>query len=271
MSETPSNSTLVAAQDYEQNVATTTTGPFASILLEHANPQPGERVVDVACGTGVAARLAAPRVGATGVVVGVDVNPAMLAVASALPAPEGPTIDWCEGNASALPLPDHSFDLALCVAGLQFFPDRLQALQEMHRLLGTGGRVALCVWRSIEHYPAQRLIWGAIARYLNTTISAITPAYSLGDAGELRTLMESADFVDVEIVVRSCIVREPVTTDVVSRHLAAMPAIANMTTGELAALAEAVESEIGPALQGFVEGDRRLYPYSAHVALGRKR
>lgn len=84
MSQSQVDPALAAAENYERNVVTYSTGPFASILLEHANPQPGEHVIDIACGTGVVARQTAPRVGETGAVVGVDVNPHMIAVASNL-------------------------------------------------------------------------------------------------------------------------------------------------------------------------------------------
>ena len=83
MSETQPNPAVVATQNYEATLVKYTMRPFAALLLEEAQPQPGERLVDVACGTGVVARLAAPRVGAQGAVVGVDFNPAMLAVARA--------------------------------------------------------------------------------------------------------------------------------------------------------------------------------------------
>lgn len=154
MGEAQSNPALVAVENYEKNVVTYSTGPLAAILLEHADPQPGEHVVDVACGTGVVARQTAPRVGASGTVAGVDINPVMLAVARSLPAPQGASIDWREGSASALPLPDAAFDLVLCQAGLQFFPDRLTALREMYRVLRLSGRAAISCVRSLEHQPA---------------------------------------------------------------------------------------------------------------------
>jgi ubiquinone/menaquinone biosynthesis C-methylase UbiE len=153
MSQTPSAAAFAAAQNYERSLVTYTMRPFTTILLEHANPQPGERVVDVACGTGIAARQTAPRVGVTGMLVGVDLNLAMLAVARSQPALAGAVIDWREGNAQALPLPDGAFDLALCQRGLQFFPDRGAALHELVRVLAPGGRVAVSVWRSLEHSP----------------------------------------------------------------------------------------------------------------------
>lgn len=274
MSETQPDPALAAAENYEKNVVTYTTGPFAAILIEHANPQPGERVLDVACGTGVVARGAAPRVGAAGVVAAVDLNPAMLTVARSLPAPEGALIDWREGSALALPLPDGGFDLVFCQAGLQFFPDRPAALREMRRMLRPGGRAVISVWRSLEHNPASQLIWGTIARHLNTTTSAIAPAFSLGEEGELRSLLESAGFADVTVIARSYTVREPRSPQLIARILASVagvaPVYAAMQAEERAALAEAVEREIGPALQNYVEGGEQLYPMSVHIAVARK-
>jgi ubiquinone/menaquinone biosynthesis C-methylase UbiE len=273
MSETQNDPAIAAAKNYEKIVVTYTTAPFAAILLEQADPQPGEHVVDVACGTGIVARQAAPRVGANGEVVAVDINPAMLTVGRSLPAPQGAAIDWREGSALALPLPDSAYDLVLCQAGLMFFPDRSAALREMVRVLKPGGRVAVNVWRSPEHNPVSQLIWGTLARHLNTTISAINSAMSLGDAGELHALLETAGFSGVTVVARSYTVREPYTPRLMARILTAvswLPAIAAMTSEERDALADAIQDEIDPVLANYVEGDEQLYPMSAHIALARK-
>ena len=101
-------------------------------LVEVAALRPGERVLDVACGTGVVARLAAQQVGTAGQVTGVDLNAGMLAVARALSPPPGATITWVEGSAVAIDLADVQFDVVLCQQGLQFFPDQPAALWEMH-------------------------------------------------------------------------------------------------------------------------------------------
>src|SRR3990172_6827474 len=105
--------------------------PWSTILLSHAALQTRERVLDVACGTGIVARQAAPLVGTGGQVAALDMNPAMLGVARARPAPSGATITWQEGNAMALPFPDGAFDVVLCQHGLQFVPDRSSSLREM--------------------------------------------------------------------------------------------------------------------------------------------
>src|SRR5215472_13290367 len=109
------------AQLFDQFFRPTLFTPWARSLLQRAAPQSGEQVLDLACGTGTVAQLAAPLVGAEGSVVGVDINPGMLAVAQGQPKPPGTAITWRQGDATALDLPDDSFDLVLCQQGLQFF------------------------------------------------------------------------------------------------------------------------------------------------------
>src|SRR4051794_35688658 len=121
------------AEMYERYFVPAMFRPWARVLLEHAVPQAGERVLDVACGTGVVAREAAPLVGPLGQVVGVDMSSAMLAVASSLPVPAGAPISWQEGSALALPCEDGAFDIVLCQHGLPFFPQRAPAAREMRR------------------------------------------------------------------------------------------------------------------------------------------
>ena len=87
--------------------------PLATDLIDIAALGLGERVLDVACGTGVVARLAAERVGATGTVAGIDLNPGMLEVARSV-TPPSMAIEWHESSAEAIPLPDEAFDVVLC-------------------------------------------------------------------------------------------------------------------------------------------------------------
>jgi len=91
---------------------------WAQALVQLAAPEEGDRVLDVACGTGPVARYAAPLVGPTGRVIGLDLNAGMLAIARTMPQQEGVAIEWREGNATALPFPDASFDRVCCQQGL---------------------------------------------------------------------------------------------------------------------------------------------------------
>src|SRR5690242_10907757 len=138
-----------AAERYDRYVARYILGPWAPLLVDAAHLTPGERVLDVACGTGVVTRIAAERVGPAGHVIGLDLNPNMIAFARSRPVPEGAPIEWLEGSALDLPLDDAEVAIVLCQQGLQFFPDKALALREMRRVLGDGGRLALSVWSSI--------------------------------------------------------------------------------------------------------------------------
>ncbi len=275
MDETQNNPALVAAENYEKNVVTYTTGPFAAILLEHVNPRLGDHVIDIACGTGTVARQAAPHVGEIGAVVGVDINPHMIAVARSLPLPLGAAIDWREASALSLPVPDESFDLALCQSGLQFIPDRLGALREMYRALKLGGRVAISVMSAVEQNPVQNIVWPTIARHLDTPLETLTPAFTLGDAGELSMLLEEAGFSDVTVTPRSYTIRQPHSPNLVATIFAScagvLPKFAAMNEEERTALAQAAEAEINSARQQYIEGDEELYPTTMLIALGHKR
>ena len=129
---------------------------MGALVVALADPQPGEHVLDIACGTGLVARLAAQRVGGTGNVTGLDLNPGMLAVAASLASSDPPTnarITWQEASATNMPLPDAAYDIAYCQLGLQFFPDRAAAIRERYRVLVSGGRLGLMVWQSIQYTP----------------------------------------------------------------------------------------------------------------------
>jgi ubiquinone/menaquinone biosynthesis C-methylase UbiE len=156
--------TMEAAELYERYPARYILGPWAPLLVDAARLEAGERVLDVACGTGVVTRIAAKRVGATGRVVGVDLNPGMIAVARSIPAPIGASIEWFERTALDLRLEAASFDVVLCQQGLQFFPDRAIALQEMRRVLDHGGRLALNVWSGTGLYHSA--VVEALARFV---------------------------------------------------------------------------------------------------------
>src|SRR5687768_12935636 len=104
------NFTGTGAQNYERYFVPAIATPVAATLLAAADLRPGERVLDVACGTGVIARLAAARVGPTGTVTAIDIAPDMIDVARATPTPSGAAIDWQVGDANSLPFDDGAYD-----------------------------------------------------------------------------------------------------------------------------------------------------------------
>ena len=152
------------AENYQRFFVPAIGRPVADDLIGVAALQPGQRVLDVACGTGVVTRLAAERVGAAGVVAGLDVNPGMLAVARA-ETPSGLSIDWHEASVESMPLPDEAFDVVLCQMGLQFVSSKLTALREMRRVLKPGGRALVTV--PGPKPPLFAVMTDALARHLS--------------------------------------------------------------------------------------------------------
>ena len=184
-----------AAENYDRYFVPTIGRPIAEDLVAAASLRLEERVLDVGCGTGVVARLAADRVGG-GFVAGLDVNPAMLAVALKRAAHEA-EIDWYEASADAMPLPDDAFDVVLSQMSLQFMDDRIGALREMRRVLAPGGRLVLNV-----PSPTPPL-FGAFAEGLANHIDAQMAGFVLHvfsvDHETLRALTEEAGFKDVAV------------------------------------------------------------------------
>jgi ubiquinone/menaquinone biosynthesis C-methylase UbiE len=186
-----------AADNYERYFVPAIGAPLAADLVDAAALSPGERVLDVACGTGVVTRLAAERVGDTGRVAGSDINPAMLEVARSA-APAGNPIEWHEADAESLPHAEESFDAVLCQMGLQFVANKLAALREMRRVLVPGGRAVLNL-----PGPApgpMSAFAAALARHVTAeAASFVHLVFSLYDPNELRDMMSDAGFRDIDV------------------------------------------------------------------------
>jgi SAM-dependent methyltransferase len=260
-----------AASIYERALVPALFAAWAPRVVALASPRSGERVLDVACGTGVVARLAAQRVGPTGTVVGLDLNPGMLAVATGVPAAPGSApITWKEAPATSMPLPDSAFDVVYCQAGLQFFPDRPAALREMHRVLAVGGRVGLMVWRGIQHSPGFDALAVALDRHVSAEAAGVMRApFGLAEAATLHTLMAGAGFRDVSVERRTESVRFPSTARFVRDQIAASPLAAHVAKVSVAARADLLAA-VTRALEGYQVAGGLSFPIEAHLASARK-
>ena len=137
------------AEAYEELFVPALFAQWAPLMIDIAGVDEGQRVLDVACGTGVVARAAADRVGRTGSVVGLDLNPAMLEVAAGIRS----DIEWRQGDAANLPFGDSEFDAVLCQSALFFFPDVDAAVAEMARVVRPDGAVAVQTYASLDDQP----------------------------------------------------------------------------------------------------------------------
>jgi ubiquinone/menaquinone biosynthesis C-methylase UbiE len=257
---------------YQRYLVPAITTKWAEDLINRAQPDAGEAVIDVACGTGVVARLAAQRMN-SGRVTGLDLNAGMLTVARTEPS-EGLPIEWVEGSALDLPFPSASFDLALCQLGLQFFPDRRQSLCEMRRVLRDFGRIALSVYSSIESTPGANAFVLALDEVLGADASRIKRGeHAFSDPGQLDALLTDADFhaADVHTVVQRIVF--PSVIDYVRFQLLATPMMTllkDMSTPER----EQIVSDVASSTASFsapesLDGGTFSFPQEAYVATAR--
>jgi ubiquinone/menaquinone biosynthesis C-methylase UbiE len=237
------------AENYQRFFVPAIGAPVAEDLIEIARLRPGERVLDVACGTGVVTRLAAERVGAAGAAAGLDVNSGMLAVARSQ-TPTDISIDWYEASAELMPLPDEAFDVVLCQMGLQFVPNKLAALREMRRVLDSGGRALVTV--PGPKPPVFAVMTDALARHLSPEVASFGDlVFSLHDVDELSALMRSAGFRDVDVQAKSKTLRLPAPADFLWQYIDSTPiAEAAAQAGE--AKRDALERDVCAQWQDFV-------------------
>jgi SAM-dependent methyltransferase len=253
-----------AAEVYEEFFLPALFQEWPPRIVNAARIGSGQKVLDVACGTGVLARAVAERVGPTGEVVGLDVNEGMLTVAKA----KSQHVAWRQGRAEALPFDAGSFDAVVSQFGLMFFEDRRRAIAEMWRVLLPEGRLVVAVWDSLENTPGYAAVTGMLQRLFGADFAnALRTPYLLGDRQALRALLGDAGVGDAEIATHEGTARFPsidawIFTDVKGWTLADM-----MDDAQYARLRE----EAQRVLQGFVGRDGTVsFRAPAHIATARK-
>ena len=184
-----------AASAYDRAFAHVSTH-FLPFLLRAARLEPGQRVLDAATGTGIAAEGALAAVGRDGNVTAADVSEAMVDRARQRLA-GSPNTSVVVEDCQSLSFDDGTFDAVLCSLGLMFFPDPACGLSEFHRVLRPGGRAAVSVLTTPERSYNGR-INVIIARRVPSLAEATARTFSLGDEARLRSLFEGAGFRDVE-------------------------------------------------------------------------
>lgn len=222
------------AENYQKYFVPAIGAPIAEDLVATAALQLGERVLDVACGTGVVTRLAAARVGAAGSTTGLDVHPGMLAVARSATPPDL-SIDWRESDAESMPLPDGAFDVVLCQMGLQFVSGKLSALREMRRVLASGGRAVINV--PGPKPPLFAVLTDALSRYIGPQAAAFADrVFSMHDVDELTELVRAGGFRDVQIEALPKTLRLPAPMDFLWQYIQSTPLAQAVAQAEEASL-----------------------------------
>lgn len=257
----------VASERYERDLVPALFEPWASVLVDLAGVGPGDRVLDVACGTGVVARAAVRRVRPGGHVCGLDVNDDMLSIARRSSA----DIEWRQSDASATGLPDDSFDAAFCQQGLQFIPDRLAVLREVRRVLAPDGRAVIATWCAADDGDAGYTpIAQALQRHRpddSDPTGFIAAIFGLTDGTEVARLAEAAGFDDVSVERRTGTVRFPSAAAWVEAFLGAapVPSVATLPPATRAAIV----ADAASGLQPYIGRAGLAFPLHTNIVLCR--
>jgi SAM-dependent methyltransferase len=256
---------IAAAEVYESLFVPAEFQEWAPRVVAAARIGAGQKVIDVACGTGVLTREVARRVGRSGFVAGVDANPGMLAVA----ARTAPEIEWRHASAEALPYDDNFFDAVVCQFGLMFF-NQQAALREMMRVLKPSGHLTAAVWDTLEHTPAYATLVSLLDRHAGPrAANALRAPFVLGDRNELAALFARADMPDVDIVTHHGAARFPNLRTMVEAEVRGWLPAAGVMLSE-SQLGEILD-EAEKALGEYVNADGSVtFDSPAHIVTARK-
>jgi ubiquinone/menaquinone biosynthesis C-methylase UbiE len=245
---------VIDAETYDTYIVPAINEPWSRELIKRAQVWKGDRVLDVATGTGiVACRIAGT--GAT--TTAIDPDAASLAQAKARAADENVSVKWLEGSAEALPFRSPAFDLVTCREGLQFMTDRALATREMRRVIVPGGRAVLSCWTAV----AQQGAYAVLDEVAHARIGkGFEPAFSLPDPAELNKLLVDAKFfaINIETVTRQVRVPDP---ERFARTVLRRP------FGET--LTDEVAAEALAKLAPFIDGEHLVFPMSSLIATAR--
>jgi SAM-dependent methyltransferase len=252
------------AEVYEEFFVPALFAEWPQRILAAAAVGSGQRVLDVACGTGALARAAAEQVGAQGSVTGLDVNAGMLAVARQ----KAPAIDWRQGRAEDLPFDSDSFDAVVCQFGLMFFQDRPAALREMARVLRPGGRMAIAVWDTLAAMPGFAAVVDLLQRLFGSQAAdGLRAPFSLGGMAALKAILSEAGLPDAGIVTRAGTARFPSIRSWMYTEIKGWVLADTVDDAQFEQLVAAAEQE----LQRFVATDGSVaFQTSAHVITAQK-
>lgn len=252
-----------APKIYEEQQVPSLFRPLAELTLRHVDVHEGDRVIDVACGTGIVGRLVAEKIGKSGSVVGVDLNAGMIEAAHRYSSVTDADVEWRQGDVTDLPFPDASFDIAFCQQGLQFFPDKLPALKEIRRVLAPGGSMTLTVWSSVSRVNAT--IADALTRYVSAEAAKTCLApFAFRDPVIIKALMVEAGFQEIKMETMVVERRLGPAEESIPSVMAGAPYANDVATLDRATQ-DALVKEVGESLNNYRVDDGFVIPQETHL------
>ena len=235
-----------AAEVYEASFVPAIFAAWAPRIAAAAEIGPGDKVLDVACGTGIAARTALALTEPGGSVTGLDIHEGLLAVAGRV----APQVTWQPGDAGALPFMDRSFTAVISQFGMMFFPDRVQALREMWRVLSPGGRLAVAVLAGLDEAPSYQTLVGITTEQVGAAEAAVFAApFVMGDPTALEQAAAEASIANAAIALHRGEVRFPSVLEFIRVEVKGSPLAESLDQAAMDRLSQTCET----ALAGYVQ------------------
>ena len=257
-----------APENYERYVKVFL-APFVEAIMQRAKLEPGNAVLDLACGTGFVARAASGLVGSTGRVAGLDINGSMLEVARVASTNSNPPIEWHEASAEEMPFEDAKLNALLCSQGIMFFPELRKAVNEMHRVTATGGRIVASFWAG----PMER------SPYMEATRLRLEKALPEGSVGindqgwrldweEIAAIFRDSGFEAIITETIEEMVSLPPVAEFLPGHVASLPC-ANEFEALEPAVRQLLYNDVTNDLAAYIQGDGTvLVPFVVYVVAG---
>ena len=196
--------TYNAAADSYDDPANSFWARFGAETVARLGLQPGERVLDVCCGSGASALAAAEKVGPAGSVLGVDLAERLLERARAKAAARGlPHAEFRLGDMLDLRLPPDHFDAVVCVFGIFFVPDMSAAVRALWQVTRPGGRLAITTWGPRFLEPATSAFWEAVRDVRPDLYKGFNPWDRISDPPALRALLRESGIEAADVVAQS--------------------------------------------------------------------
>jgi SAM-dependent methyltransferase len=246
-----------------------------ALLLAAAQARPGERVLDIGCGTGVTTEPYARAVGPSGHVTGVDISGPMLEAARQRLAGRGiANVELLLADAQVHAFPPASFDLVTSRLGVMFFADPVAAFANLIGALKPGGRLCMAVWAPIAENTHWKIPFEIAVRHLGAPAPQPPHApgpHAFGDRAYLRGILASAGFADIAIEPRDFRVHGD-TPQAMAEHVALFGAVQRLMDEKAADAAsrQAIVRETEAAFAAFVTPDGVRLPATFLLVTARR-
>lgn len=261
---------IEAVQQYEKVLVPAMYGPAARALVAKAPLRPGDTVIDVGCGTGAAARLAAGKVSAMGRLIAIDINPVMLRVARSLPPARGAIVEYHEATAYHLPVERESAAALLYAHTFQYLTDRPTALHEAYRVVRSGGTISMTVWGDPAENPYLDALTSSVTRHFGAEVAdELTLGLSIHDGEAIRPYLVRAGFRSNTILKEQLELDLAGPEEFVPLHLSAT-SIAPAFEAAPLEQREAVIRDVSNAMAPYRTAAGMRVPFSMHIIIARK-